>query len=140
MPSRIRFGTFSSRPTGAEARTEPWGKGSISQTRLGLTLYLLHVVETAKFGFDIESEAVAERLEGQANEIVTEAIEAVNAAAVGSVTSSIAYGQPYREISSYVEVNDIDLVAIGTHGRTDFSRYTLGGVSSKISGLHQFRC
>lgn len=98
----------------------------------GATLHLLHVVETAKFGFDIESEAVAERLEGQANEIVTEAIETVNAAAVGSVTSSIAHGQPYREISSYVEANDIDLVAIGTHGRTDFSRYTLGGVSSKI--------
>ncbi|EMA56141.1 universal stress protein [Halococcus thailandensis] len=98
----------------------------------GATLHLLHVVEMATMEFDVRSEVSDEQLKKLGNETITKGVEAANTASVPSVTSSIVYGRPHREIHSYIKANDIGLVTIGTHGQTDFSQYTLGRVSSNI--------
>jgi len=35
-------------------------------------------------------------------------------------------------ILTYVEEHDIDLVVVGTHGRTGFDRYVLGSVTEHL--------
>lgn len=96
------------------------------------SLHLLTVVETTSPGIDIRSTVAGQRLEEQADEILDDAAERAGAASVDSVSRSLAYGRPYREIRSYITDNDVDIVVLGTHGETAFSRYALGGVSAKL--------
>ena len=99
---------------------------------LDARLHLLHVVEATSLGDESGPGKTDERVEDRANEILTEASETAERASVGSVTRSIAHGRPYREIRSFVEEAGIDVIALGVHGETDFSRYALGGVSAKL--------
>lgn len=41
-------------------------------------------------------------------------------------------GPPYKAILDYVESHDIDLILMGTHGRTGLDRYLLGSVTEKV--------
>lgn len=41
-------------------------------------------------------------------------------------------GIPHQEINSYVERNDVDLVVMGTHGRTGLDRLMLGSTAEKV--------
>ncbi len=98
----------------------------------GATLHVLHVVETSSLGIDVRSAIADDQLEERANEILAAATETARESSVEAVTSSVVHGQPVKEIRSYVEDNDVDVVALGTQGETDFSRYVLGGVSAKL--------
>jgi nucleotide-binding universal stress UspA family protein len=98
----------------------------------GAALHLLHVVETASLGIDAGSLVASEDLEDRASDVLEAASETAGESPVETVTTSVARGRPYREILSYVEDTDVDVVVLGTHGETDFSRYVLGGVSAKL--------
>jgi nucleotide-binding universal stress UspA family protein len=45
------------------------------------------------------------------------------------------HGTPYREILDYANTHDIDLLVLGTHGRTGVKRLLLGNVAEKIVRL-----
>ena len=98
----------------------------------GATLHLLHVVETGGLGPDARSLLNEEELTTRADEIIADAIETAEAATVDSVESEIEFGVPSNEIRNYIDAHDIDFAILGTHGKTDFSRYIMGGVSAKI--------
>ncbi|WP_368408875.1 universal stress protein [Halorussus limi] len=46
--------------------------------------------------------------------------------------SAVRQGIPVRDLLDYTEENDVDLVAMGTHGRTGFDRYFLGSTTAKL--------
>jgi nucleotide-binding universal stress UspA family protein len=96
------------------------------------TLHILHVVETGSLGPDARSLVKDEELTTRADEIIADAIETAAAATVDTVESEIEFGIPSKEIRSYIDTHEIDFAILGTHGTTDFSRYMMGGVSSKI--------
>lgn len=49
------------------------------------------------------------------------------------VVVDVREGIPYREILAYIEENDIDLVVLGTHGRTGRDRLVhLGSVTERV--------
>lgn len=96
------------------------------------TLHLLHVVETGGLGPDARSILKEEGVIERADEIISEAIEEAGKDSLEAIESEIEYGEPSRAIRTYMEEHAIDLATLGTHGETDFSRYTMGGVSSKI--------
>jgi len=94
-------------------------------------LHALSVVDTLATGIDVRSEIVREQLEEEARTAV-EAVEARAAdASVAAVETAVEHGSPYREIRSYVEANDVDLVVMGTQGRSGLERYLLGSVAEK---------
>lgn len=41
-------------------------------------------------------------------------------------------GKPHRVINKYAEENDIDLIAMGTHGRSGVQRQIIGSVTEKV--------
>jgi len=45
---------------------------------------------------------------------------------------------PYEEILSYVDEHDVDLIAMGTHGRKPLARFFLGSVTEKV--VHHAPC
>jgi nucleotide-binding universal stress UspA family protein len=73
-------------------------------------------------------EVQTEREEG-ARAVVAEAAESFGA--VETVTS-VKVGSPYENVIEYAEENDIDLIMMGTHGRTGLDRYLLGSVTEKV--------
>ena len=98
----------------------------------GAELHLLTVVETTTLGIDVRSTVASDKLEAEATEILDTAAATASESGIESVTTAVAYGRPYRELHTYVTENDIDLIVLGTRGETDFSRYVLGGVSTKV--------
>lgn len=49
------------------------------------------------------------------------------------VTATVSDGVPYREILEYLDSNDIDVVVMGTHGRTGRDRLAnLGSVTDRV--------
>lgn len=101
-------------------------------TETGAALHVLHVVETASLGFDVRSVVTSDQLDARGNDVLSEAVDRAETTGVESVTSTLTHGHPHREIRSYVTEHDVDLVALGVHGETDFSRSVLGGVATKL--------
>lgn len=117
---------------GSQCATLALDESTSLATATGSALHLLTVVETANLGIDVRSTIARDRYEERANVILAAGRKRAEDATVGEVATSVAFGQPYREIRSYITDNDVDLVVIGTHGETNFSRYVLGGVSAKL--------
>lgn len=98
----------------------------------GATLHLLHVVETGALGPDARSVLKEGELAGRAHDIIDEATERAEEASLDPVTSVVEHGEPSKVIRDYIAENGIDLAVLGTHGRTNFGQYIMGGVSAKL--------
>ncbi|MBV0924479.1 universal stress protein [Halomicroarcula limicola] len=98
------------------------------------TLHLLTVVDVdaaaGPFSAGGVDEEYVERLKSKART----AIDALDGAvsAVETVQSSVVTGQPSTAILDYVADRDVDLVAMGTHGRRGLSRYLVGSVAERV--------
>jgi nucleotide-binding universal stress UspA family protein len=99
----------------------------------GATLHLLSAIETTSLGVDVRSDIQATMIEDTATDILEDASAFATDAGVGSVTETVEYGPSIpRAIRSYIEDHDVDLVAVGTHGRTGLERYLLGSVTERL--------
>lgn len=99
---------------------------------VGSALHLLHVVETASLGFDVRSVLSDAELAERGESVLDGPVSTAEEAGLDRVTSAVTLGQPYREILDYVDQQDIDLLTVGTQGTTNFSRYVLGSVTTKL--------
>jgi nucleotide-binding universal stress UspA family protein len=96
------------------------------------TLHGLYVVDTASLT-DVPMETTLEgvnqalRKEGEAalNEIEELATDV-------AVETHAIDGSPAREIVNFAEENDIDVVVMGTHGRSGVDRLLLGSVAERV--------
>jgi nucleotide-binding universal stress UspA family protein len=113
---------------GAEAAVEP--AVDIAST-YDARVHALSVIDTMAMGVDVRSMAAIDALEDAAQSAVDTVEERARDASVSSVETTTDHGSPYRGIRSYVDDHDIDLVVMGTHGRTGVERYLLGSVTEK---------
>jgi nucleotide-binding universal stress UspA family protein len=89
--------------------------------RYDANLHTLYVVEEPPMDEGTAPE-VLESLESTGERAIQSVIDAADDAGVGTVEGMVAEGAPHRAILDYVDENDIDLVVIGTHGRTGLNR------------------
>ncbi|WP_123538193.1 universal stress protein [Halosimplex salinum] len=94
-------------------------------------VHALSVVDTVAMGTDVYSGAFLDALEESAQSAVETIEERAGRASLSAVETAIEHGTPYRGIRSYVDDHDIDLVVMGTHGRSGIERYLLGSVAEK---------
>jgi nucleotide-binding universal stress UspA family protein len=94
-------------------------------------IHAYSVIDTMAMGVDVRSGALLDALEESAQSAVEVVEERATEASVSAVETAIEHGSPYRGIRSYVEEHDIDLVVMGTHGRSGIERYLLGSVTEK---------
>lgn len=72
------------------------------------------------------------------DEATDEALRAVDAVATRAegddvgVTREVRYGVPHEQILAYADEADVDMVVMGTHGRTGFGRAVLGSVTERV--------
>jgi nucleotide-binding universal stress UspA family protein len=95
-------------------------------------LHALSVVDVVALGGDLQSADVFEMLEDTAQSAVDGVEDEAARRSLSAVETAVEYGHPYREIHDYVGANDVDLVVMGTHGRSGLERYLLGSVTEKI--------
>lgn len=97
------------------------------------TLHILHVVDQRAY-LSIPDDArdqVRETLREDA-ESFTKSVgnRAVNAGL--DVRREVRWGDPAPAILSYAVETDVDVIVMGTHGRTGYERYLLGSVAEKV--------
>ncbi|MFA9501303.1 universal stress protein [Natrinema sp. H-ect1] len=97
------------------------------------TVHVVSVVDVSAAGgvFDAGgvSPAFVERLKDEAAAAV-ERIETMTD--TDRVRSAVLKGSPAATILEYVGEHDIDLIAMGTHGRTGVNRYLTGSVTERV--------
>jgi nucleotide-binding universal stress UspA family protein len=97
----------------------------------GADLHVVHVLEpqvaVESAGVDVTSalEEVGERAIADAESVAREA-------GIEELHGSLLTGAPHRRIVEYAEDNDVDLIVMGTHGRTGLARLLLGSVAEKV--------
>lgn len=92
--------------------------------------HLIHVVEDSGFGF--VSPGDDETVRAGANEILERSADRARTDSVESVTTTLERGTVHEEVLEYVETHDVDLIVVGTRGRTNLDRYLLGSVAEKL--------
>ncbi|WP_338730075.1 universal stress protein [Haladaptatus sp. DJG-WS-42] len=107
----------------------------------GAQLHALYVVDIDAVNFGLGTEQVDRITQGNFGEMTElqekadKATGAVAAAAADhdvSVHEEVRVGAPHDVIAGYAEANDIDLVAMGSHGRSGVKRALLGSVTERV--------
>lgn len=118
---------------GSEGASEALSVGADVATDAEAALYVLSVITYQSLGIDVRSDIQSAMLEESAEEIVEEATAAAERAGVETVDGAVEYGSSVHEaILEFLEQRDIDLVVVGTHGRTGFDRFLLGSVAEAL--------
>jgi len=99
------------------------------------TLHALHVTDTTAIPTNLDAESALRALDEAGRETLDAAMEQAKMAGVKSVQAKVARGPPYRAILDYVDDHDVDLIVMGTHGRTGLDRYLIGSVTEKVVRL-----
>lgn len=97
------------------------------------TLHVLHVVDITAPRLNVRaSDGALDRLEAEGEVIVEDVIEMARRAGVEHVTGSVLRAVPYQGILDYAEDNDIDLIVMGTNGRSGLERHLIGSVAENV--------
>lgn len=100
----------------------------------GAIVHALYVVDTSSFSvipMDAGWEEMYEILRKEGEKAVYEVKERGEAAGV-EVREVLWEGHPSTEIINFAENNDIDLIVMGTLGKTGLDRFLLGSVAEKV--------
>jgi nucleotide-binding universal stress UspA family protein len=99
----------------------------------GATLHVLSVVDSRDLGLttpaDVES--LRDGLRAGSERAVEDAVARAAEAGVPT-TSTVEVGLPHRAIVDYVADHGVDLVVMGTHGRSGLERVLIGSVTERV--------
>ncbi|AXG07497.1 universal stress protein [Haloplanus rubicundus] len=101
--------------------------------RYDATIHALYVVDRRfELAADEDREDLVERLTDRGEAAVAAVAEAAEDAGVDAVTG-VREGIPYKTILEYAAEADVDVIAMGTHGRTGRDRLAhLGSVTDRV--------
>lgn len=105
-------------------------------TTYDAALHALYVLDT-NVGIDSSIPGTLDALEEAGQNAIDEVIQQAEASGVNTIEGVVAQGAPHRAILEYADEHEIDLVVMGTHGRTGLDRYLLGSVTEKIVRLSE---
>lgn len=100
----------------------------------GATVYAVYVVSTdyySSIAMDIDWETMYGGLKKEGQECLKLVEEAGKEVGV-TVESVLLEGHPFSEIVDFAEKEEMDLVILGTHGRTGLDRLLLGSVAGNV--------
>ncbi|WP_049926084.1 universal stress protein [Halopiger goleimassiliensis] len=94
--------------------------------RFDATIHALSIVPEGPLG-TLESETATPAAERAVERVEAEATRE----GIETVTA-VEHGVPHEEILSYAEDNDVDMIVMGTQGRTGLDRVLVGSVTERI--------
>ncbi|WP_276271945.1 universal stress protein [Haloarcula litorea] len=101
--------------------------------RFDAEIHVLHVVDDRAYASvpDDARDRIRETLEADAED-ATKAVAERSLEAEIPVVREIRWGNPPASIIAYTRENEVDLIVMGTHGRSGYERYLLGSVAEKV--------
>jgi len=107
-------------------------------SKLGARLTLLHVIQPLPLGGVDMGVTIPytyiQDLEAEIMESMNDYLERVTAAGLeGEI--AVVHGVPFHEIIEMAKTQQMDLIVMGTHGRTGFQHVLLGSVAEKVVRL-----
>jgi nucleotide-binding universal stress UspA family protein len=101
--------------------------------RYGSTIYVLHVVDTARYGEPALSSAeiVINELEERGYEILEEVADRADDRGVTAKTK-LCHGPPHQEITDYADEVDTDLIVLGYQGQSHKIKDQIGSVAERV--------
>ena len=119
---------------GSEHATRAAEHGAALARAFGASLHVLAVIDTRTAGGpfsgdDLEDETL-DRMTADAEETITAITDAIDVS--GEIQTTVREGAPADEIRTYRDDHDVDLIAMGTHGRTGVGRYLAGSVTESV--------
>jgi nucleotide-binding universal stress UspA family protein len=98
------------------------------------TVHVVNVVDIEGTAGMIDLENLDQRYADRLLEEGEAAIETVEATVGGdtAVTSAVLEGEASGAILDYADEHDVELIAMGTHGRTGLDRYVTGSVTARV--------
>ncbi|MGP8320603.1 MAG: universal stress protein [Methanosarcinaceae archaeon] len=101
----------------------------------GAKAYVVYVVDTATFAsipMDSGWEVMYELLQKEGKEAMQHIIDDAKVSGV-EIESSLLEGHPSQEIIEFSQDNDIDIIVLGTLGKSGLDRFLLGSVAEKVT-------
>ena len=105
-------------------------------TQLDANLIVMHAVIMSAVALPLEGQAVyseemIEELMIESKESLANFLTINNKTAI-PITEYVCLGEPTIEINKYAEENGLDLIIMGTHGRTGLSHLLMGSVAEYV--------
>ncbi|AKB75945.1 Universal stress protein [Methanosarcina lacustris Z-7289] len=100
----------------------------------GATVHALYVVDTSSFSsipMDAGWESMYEILKNEGAKAISEVKKQGGIAGV-DVREVLEEGHPSSSILEFAETNNVDLIVMGTLGKTGLDRFLLGSVAEKV--------
>ncbi|MDX1748112.1 MAG: universal stress protein, partial [Halobacteriales archaeon] len=104
-------------------------------TEFDAELHVLYVVDTSAVAPEAGAAGIIEAFEAAGQRAIDEVTDRAASAGVNHVEGMVGRGVPHRAILEYAKTNGVDLIVMGTHGRTGLDRYLLGSVTEKVVRL-----
>lgn len=95
------------------------------------TLHAIYVVERNQLRGRRLGSRLAEILEEKGVEATQDIADRAESAGRPCVTETLT-GTPHEEILDYADTHGVDLIVMGTEGRTGLDRYLLGSVTANV--------
>jgi nucleotide-binding universal stress UspA family protein len=99
----------------------------------GATVYVLHVVDTSRYGEPALSstEIVLHELEERGHELLDEATDMADDRGL-TVETKLCHGRPHREITEYADEVETDLIVLGYQGQSHELKGHIGSVAERV--------
>jgi nucleotide-binding universal stress UspA family protein len=117
---------------GSDAAADAAEEAFAVATNNDATLHVLFVVDETAGPLNIRGgDKRFEEAEAEGEEIVNELAEQAKQAGVETVICTVQQGTPDETIIEYADEN-VDLIVMGTHGRSGLDRHLLGSVTETV--------
>jgi nucleotide-binding universal stress UspA family protein len=94
------------------------------------TLHVLHVVETVSPGASLH-DLISEQMTERGTELV-ESVARLGRDRNLSVRTAVVEGDPAETITGYASSEEVDVIVMPTHGRSELGRLVLGSVTDRV--------
>lgn len=120
-------------PTDGSKATERAIRNAVDiASQYDATVHALYVVDASVYSsIEAGADIVIESLQQEGQTAIEEVTARARAAGV-ETESAVVSGSAHRAILDYADEEAIDLIVMGTHGRTGIDRYLLGSVTEKV--------
>lgn len=100
-------------------------------SEMGAELHVVNAVDPTLVPPEVGGQGVIDSLEESGRTLVRTLRERGENEGI-DVETAVLTGAPANAITSYAEDHDVDLVVMGTHGRTGLDRWLLGSVAERV--------
>jgi len=97
-------------------------------------LYLLHIIDIRSFDESIDTMAAQIPNDETIKQLKTKLFECIpeEIRSDMQIEALVVQGIPFAEIISIAKGNNVDMIVMGTHGRTGLAHIMIGSVSEKV--------